>query len=197
MTASRTDAVRSPRQVEALSSAVRQEIVDALVSAGPSSIAELGELLGRAPDSLYYHVRRLVKVRLLESCGSESTGGRSTQLYRCTMDQPRIRPEGPAQKSARSLGRVIQSFLRLTERNVKQALARPWKSAKDRGEHMFGGRLTGWLTRSEVRELQKQCDLIQRRLRQSRRRRSRGNLYAVTLVVCPLKPNSRSKKSED
>ncbi|HUR26756.1 MAG TPA: helix-turn-helix domain-containing protein, partial [Planctomycetota bacterium] len=58
-------AIDRSSQLEALASPLRQEIVDVLDAAGPCSIAELAQRLGRPPDSLYFHLRRLVKTGLV------------------------------------------------------------------------------------------------------------------------------------
>ena len=44
--------IRSPRSVRALASAVRQEIVDVVESAGPSTIASIAQALDRKAEAL-------------------------------------------------------------------------------------------------------------------------------------------------
>ena len=66
--------VRERAQIEALASPARQEVADGLQAIGPCSIADLADLLGRAPDSLYYHVRKLEKVGLVVARGTRETG---------------------------------------------------------------------------------------------------------------------------
>ena len=52
-------------QFKALTSPARGEILDIVSLMGSLSIADMAEYLGKPIDSLYYHVRKLVKVGLL------------------------------------------------------------------------------------------------------------------------------------
>lgn len=57
--------IRELKQIRALASALRQDIVDGVEAIGPCAISELAVLLRRPPHALYYHVRRLVRLGLL------------------------------------------------------------------------------------------------------------------------------------
>ena len=88
-------------QIRCLMSQVRQEIVDVVEALGTCSIGEIAEQLGRSADGLYYHVKALVKVDLLEERGvrpggriftvlSHQQGGRlGERLLTDRKDQPR------------------------------------------------------------------------------------------------------------
>ena len=77
----RTYRIRRTEQIEALASPVRQEIVDALQVSGACPIAEVAAQLGRAPDSLYYHVRHLERVGLVVRRGVRRNGQRDEALF--------------------------------------------------------------------------------------------------------------------
>ena len=57
--------VREPRQLRALVSPLRQEILDGVATIGPCTIADLAVLLSRTPTALYRHVQKLEKVDLI------------------------------------------------------------------------------------------------------------------------------------
>lgn len=76
-----------PSMVKALASPARQEIVDALQAAGARTIAELAALLARPADSLYFHVRSLVKVGLVVERGERREGPGGGMWRRCTGSQ--------------------------------------------------------------------------------------------------------------
>ena len=78
----RTFEVVRDDQIEVMASPARLEILDAVRSTGPCSIADIAALLGRPADSLYYHVRQLVEVDLLIPCGTRPTSRRHEELYR-------------------------------------------------------------------------------------------------------------------
>src|SRR5215831_13517183 len=83
--------VSHPRQVAALVSPVRQELLDVLARVDAVSLAELGALLGRPADGLYYHVRALRRVGLVESMGTRRVRGRKEELFRAAASQFALR----------------------------------------------------------------------------------------------------------
>ena len=82
--------IRDPRQIAALKAASRQEVMDVLATMGTVSIAELAVALGRPADSLYYHIRILQRVGLVQASGSRESGGRTEKLYRAVSSYLRL-----------------------------------------------------------------------------------------------------------
>jgi DNA-binding transcriptional ArsR family regulator len=74
--------IYSKKELSALASSARIEIIDVLAQMGTVSVAELAATLGRAADTLYYHLRILQKAGLVVDCGTRVTQGRSEALYR-------------------------------------------------------------------------------------------------------------------
>ncbi len=61
--------ISTPRQLEVLSSPVRNEMIEVMMRLGSSTIGEIAEAMGRSAESLYYHMeqlRRVSAVRLVE-----------------------------------------------------------------------------------------------------------------------------------
>ena len=114
--------IRAPGQIEALASPARQELVDSLAVSGPVSIAELASDLGRAPDSLYYHVRRLEQVGLVVRRGTRSAGARGEVMYDVPGARMLIDQEPDAAREKQALMRVVSSALRSAERELRNAL---------------------------------------------------------------------------
>src|SRR5215216_2961617 len=73
--------IREPKQLAALRSPVRQEIVDALAPTRIRTVAELASMLGRSTHSLYHHVRVLERVGLILNMGIERRNRRDEALY--------------------------------------------------------------------------------------------------------------------
>jgi len=68
--------VTSAKQLAAIASPGREEIVDAVGLLGPCSVPELAAFLGRSRHSLYYHVRALTECGLLlETAPAGEAGG--------------------------------------------------------------------------------------------------------------------------
>lgn len=196
--------IRSTRQIEALTSPARQEVVDGLEVAGPCSIAELAELLGRAPDSLYYHVRKLEGVGLIVRAGTRGEGARAEALY----DTPgyMVLDHEPATARERStLMRLVGSVLRIAERDLRAALESGlaiYRRCARR--NAWGARAKGWLTREELAEVREHLEAISLIFGRGKKRRG-SSLHAVAFVLTPLTPSdragavrkSRSRKEED
>ena len=79
----------SRRQLEAMVSARRHDIVDRLAASGPMSIKELAAQFGAQPSSLYHHVAILLEAGLVVESGSRMSGKRREVLY--NTPAPRMR----------------------------------------------------------------------------------------------------------
>lgn len=185
--------IRDPRQIEALATPARQEVIDALQVNGPCSVAELAASLGRAPDSLYYHVRKLEKVGLIVPAGARTSGAREEILYdtpasRVAID---VEPETPEQK--KSLMRLVSSALRMAERDLRAALdAGLAVYRRSTARNAWGGRVKGWLTDEELATVRDHIEAVNEIVLRSRQR-SGSALHAVTFVMTPIVPTERTR----
>ena len=185
--------IQDPRQIEALAAPARQEIVDSLAVSGPVSVAELASDLGRAPDSLYYHLRRLESVGLVVRRGTRPTAQRTEVLY----DVPGARmiidrePGTPAEK--RVLMRVLSSALRSAERELRDALASGravYRRCARR--NAWAARVKGWLDPHELAEVREHLDAVAEILLRGKPRPG-ASLHTVTHVLAPLEPSRRAR----
>jgi DNA-binding transcriptional ArsR family regulator len=184
--------IRDRAQVEVLASPVRQEVADGLQAIGPCSIAALAELLGRAPDSLYYHVRKLEKAGLVVARGTRDTGRRAEALYdvpgRLVLDHvPRTKRERGA------LLDVVGSALRIGERDYRAALeSGRAETARGPRRNAWGGRVKGWLTPAEFAAVRAHVEALTE-LYSRGRKRPGAELHAIAYVLAPLAPNRRTR----
>src|SRR5689334_15988326 len=109
-------------QKRVLASPIRQELIDALSRTGPSSLTELGALLGRPADGLYYHLRLLRRVGLVAAAGSRVRNGRREDLFRSGAAQYELKYGDPSPRHARALNAIIASMMRLGIRDFRRAL---------------------------------------------------------------------------
>ncbi|MBL8762891.1 MAG: helix-turn-helix transcriptional regulator [Phycisphaerae bacterium] len=142
--------IRSATQIRALASPARQEIVDALVAAGPASIGDLAGLLGRAADSLYFHVKVLIRVGLVVEAGERREGRHAAALYDVPARPLMISYERPR---ARGFERVIGSALRLAYREYRRGLADDTCVAQGPCRNLWAGRAKGWVDETELLRL--------------------------------------------
>lgn len=184
---------RAP-QMRALTSPARQEVVDALVAAGPCSIAQLAAHLGRAPDSLYFHVRRLVKVGLVVEREVQATGKRRAAIYDV--------PGRPMVLSYDATGRdravveVVASALRLAGRDFSRAF-RSGIAVPDGGRrNLWGGRVKGWVGEEDLAQINRLVGELLGLIRAGRPGPGR-RAQTFTFVLAPVRPSRRSSTSKD
>ncbi len=180
--------IRDAAQVRALASPARQEIVDALAAAGPCSVADLAAHVGRAPDALYFHLRRLITVGLVVERGPRKNGRHIAAVYDVPARPVRIRYGGPI--SGPALQRVLNSALRLAGRDFGRAFG-AGATTEGPQRNLWGGRVKGWVG---PRELARINTLIQRLSdvigsgRPGRGRRPQ----TFTYVLAPVRPSPRA-----
>jgi DNA-binding transcriptional ArsR family regulator len=69
-------------QLNAVTSAIRHDILDHLVARGPLSVHDLALSLHRKPTAIYSHLQRLLKVELVVAIRVSRKRGRPTLLFR-------------------------------------------------------------------------------------------------------------------
>ena len=175
--------IARPAQLTALVSPVRQELLDVLARVDAVSLAELGALLGRPADGLYYHVRVLERVGLVASAGARTVAGRREALYRAVASQFALRyAAGPA-RHAGAVNGVVGAMLRLGARDFRRALQQPGTKLDGPDRDLWALRTTGWLRPADVRRVNR---LIRTLAESTARRRPPGRLYALSVLLTPL-----------
>ncbi len=185
--------VESERQLAALASAPRQEIVDMIARMQTVSVAELSAALGRAPDSLYFHLRELVRVGLVLQAGFRRRNGRREAMFRALAPQLAMR-YGKRARDRNAVTAIVSSMLRLGIRDYKVAVKREDLSLTGPVRDLWALRSTGWLTKSQLREVNA---LIERLLRDVSRPQGPGGLYGITVLLTPLDHRRRRKRAEN
>lgn len=179
-----------PAMVRALASPARQEIVDALQAAGPRTIAELAALIARPADSLYFHVRSLIKVGLVVERGErrEGPGGRHVAAVFGLAAGPLVMSyDAPVRRG--DVGRVVASAVRLALRDFQHGLATETVTAGP-FRTVRGGRSKGWLTPAEVRRLNAIISEAQEILHAGRPRTG-ARCMSLGFVLAPARAKQR------
>ena len=109
-------------QVEALASPVRHRIHLALEMLGPVSVRELAVWMEREPESLYYHIRRLVAVGVVVEHGSRRWGTREEKVYCLSGERVRLDPRQSSPAFLRGFARGARTLLRYASRCLVRAL---------------------------------------------------------------------------
>ncbi len=139
--------ISRPAATRALASATRQEIVDALASAGPCTVARLADLLGRRPDALYFHLRALERVGLVLVKSEEKNGHHTAVVYAIPGSAVRLDYEaGPRP----DLARIVRHALRLSLREFERECLAKRPIGEGPARRLWGGRVMGWVTDAQL-----------------------------------------------
>jgi len=184
--------VRQPKQVRALESPMRQEIVDALAVLGPSSITDLAEHLGRAADSLYFHVKKLVKVGLVQEVEKQREGRHTWAIYALPSRSIRLVYDS---SPTRSVQKVVAGALRLSLREFGRALKQGGHRLSGSQRNVWGARNKGWLSPEDCTEVN---DLLER-LVQILKRHGPGpgrTVHSLAWVFSPAQVRVRQQNND-
>lgn len=142
--------IRSAAQVRALASPARQEIIDALEAAGPCSVSALAALTGRAPDGLYFHLRRLESCGLVAESGRAQRGRHAWAVYDVAERPVRLDYDA---LPADAVVSVIAAAMRLGMRDFKHAVRNGVASVRGPDRDLWGARIKGWITPRNIRRI--------------------------------------------
>lgn len=166
--------VETVEQFEAMSSPIRAQIITvvaSLVTASDEggvrgvSAREIARQVGRRRSSIYRHLDAMVEAGLLETVGSQSSGGRDASMYAVPGEVVMLVPPQGAGPELDAMCAYIESVAKNAGRETARAtedrvLGRFGVGPNDTG----GATLRGWLTpeqRGEFRELmQRMNDLF-------------------------------------
>jgi DNA-binding transcriptional ArsR family regulator len=185
--------ISRPAQVRALESPRRQEIVDTLAALGPSSVGALAEHLGRPADTLYFHVRKLLKVGLIREAEQRKSGRHEWAVYALPRPSPAIRYDTVP---ARSVQRVVAGAVRQSLREFNRAFGLPGVRLGGGDRNVWGGRTKGWLSPEEVVEVNRLLEKLSS-LVQGKGPGAGRALHSLAWVFTPAAPVRRAKPKPD
>jgi len=187
--------IRSKKQLAAIVSPVRQELVDALAQMGTVSVSELAATLGRPADAIYYHLRVLKKAGLVLSAGERGEGVRKEELVSAVSEGLRLEYELGAKGNGREVMGIVGSMLRLGARDFRRAFEDGEVKVSGEERELWALRRIGWLSAAELGQVNR---LIESLAQAVSKPRAAGRLYGVTLVLTPLDHRARngSKKAK-
>ncbi len=171
-------------QLVALASAVRQEVIDTLQAAGPRSAAEVARLMGRPPDALYYHLRKLLAVGLVVVRENRRRGRRMETVYDLVGRPLSLRYPDPSEAHGHPLPRLVRAMTRTAERDFQTALGNGSPRPTGRSRNLWAGRRHAWLTATDLHRMNVLIDALTGLMTRSRDP-GRGELCTLTLVLAP------------
>lgn len=172
-------------QLKVLESPVTVDVLQAFRTAGPSTVAEVAQRIGRQSVSLHYHVRRLKSAGFLRVVDTKRSGARTQSIYDVTAKFFRYRnaPENPGMQKV--VGDIVASLLRLAVRNFQAAIGRPDSVREEGGDrNLLADRLKARLSKHEIAAVNRHLRAAERIFTKCDRTKG-GELITLTVVMTP------------
>jgi DNA-binding transcriptional ArsR family regulator len=185
--------IKKRRQLAALTSSIRQEIVDALSQIGTVPVSELAATLGRPADALYYHLRVLRNAGLVLRAGFQGEGVRKEELIQSVSSDLKLHYEPGKGGNTREITSIVGSMLRLGIRDFQRAFQTEGVTVSGSGRELWALRRTGWLTSDEILSVNR---AIEELVSTVSKPRGKGRLYGITILFTPLDHRARKSKKE-
>jgi predicted transcriptional regulator len=178
--------VVSPEQWKILLSPVRAEVAEALRLLGPSSIADIADVLDRPADALYPHVRTLIRAGFVTPAGTRKLGRHVEALYDVVADDFLIDfsdNTGKAENDA--IVATGLSLMGAMSRTLRDAAdARALEFPPDRRNISMNYELA-WLTPEDFRAVRELIARIKAVMDAGKARRA-GRLYMTLAMAVPV-----------
>jgi DNA-binding transcriptional ArsR family regulator len=193
----------APTVIRGLSGPVRQEIVDAISSRGPISIARLARALGRSQSSLYFHIAKLEELGLVLRKGLQPSNPTALPMYRerksVLYDVPqrwiKVCYEPDQRETRKPIEKLVTSMAAMAARNFASAY-QPGAIVSGPNRQLWAARSKRFLSARELREVNRHLDAVAR-LFDHRDGGRAGPLHLVEVTVilapAPVKPRRRRR----
>ena len=122
MSRPRSHKISNPKQLLAISSPVRAQIIGLMENREAYSVRELAEYLGMPMESLYYHIHHLVKAGLLVRKGERAGTTRHEAVYRLLAGQVCVDWQNHTPAFKEALKKAVRTAHRLSERMAEAAI---------------------------------------------------------------------------
>ena len=173
-------------QIKALAAPTRQEILDTLESNGPSTVARLGALLGRAPDSLYHHIRILVKVGLVRRVDPAPETTARGAIYELPGHAMSIAYRLRDRAMAEAIAAVARAMSRISYQDFERALNRGDAIVEGPQRNLRSTRKKAWLDTSQIEAINRHFHAIFSIMSTWQQPGNDARLHAVTFMMSPI-----------
>ena len=177
--------ISTVEQMDALASPVRHQIHIAMEMIGRCSVNQLAERLDRVPETLYYHVRRLEKVGIVERVGSRVAGSREEAIYQLKARRLRVDPSQTSARFLQAMAKGCGSLLRFAQRSFEQALVRKAERRMIPKRSLRIEQVAVRLSSQSLEELNRRLDSIQEFISDADEPEGK-QMYVVTISTAPM-----------
>jgi DNA-binding transcriptional ArsR family regulator len=149
--------VKSTKQLLALASPGREDIIDAVTVHGPCGVSEIAKFVGKSRHALYYHVRVMRDHGLLIETRVEGKGVKPTAHYDLPGRPFLVRYDLSTPKSRRAVIAIGRARYRSGLRGFVRAVSSTGAVVKGPRRNLWVAHWEGWLT---LRDLEKANRLL-------------------------------------
>ena len=179
--------IKSPKQLQAISSPLRQDLMDLIEAIGPAPVTTLAKYMEMPTDGLYYHLRMLKQAGLVIETTERGAVGRPQGQFDVAGRPVRIRYTGADTRTRKAIKRLIGNVMR----NAYQGFRRAFTSdaiVEGPAREVWAGRKTGRLTDAEIEEMNNLIARMMELMDTSRRTHEPGGrLFSFTFAFVPQK----------
>ena len=179
----------SKRELRALTSPARQELVDVLQQIGAASVSELGHILARPADALYYHLRVLERAGLVVESTERTPSGKKRATFRLVAERLYLDYRAGRQADPAAVPAIVNGMLRLGMRDFRTAAADPKTVVSGPRRELWAARRMLWMSSEDVAKVNRLIESFGGKSK----RRPRGRLFALTIVLVPLRRSARQR----
>jgi predicted transcriptional regulator len=165
---------------------VRFELLEAMRSLAPCSVRELALALDRPADSIYPHLRPLVRIGVVREVGERPGRTRPERVYDLAADD--FRPMFTSTRrtvTAKVVDRSMRTMAGIVARTSRAAAASGRIAWEPDDQNVLGKVEHAWLTPKEFAEVRARFRSIKRYLDERRTRRD-GTLYMTAFFMLPV-----------
>ncbi|MFM8874182.1 MAG: helix-turn-helix domain-containing protein [Phycisphaerales bacterium] len=165
---------------------VRFELVEVMRDIAPCSVGELADAVDRPADSIYPHLRQLVRIGVVVEAGSRASRTRPGKVYDLVADdfRPGFQRVG-ARAKATAIDRTMQGLTRIVSRTSRKAAAAGRFSYDEDFRNVVAKLEQAWLTPRELAAVRSRLQSLKRYL-DARKGRRAGELYLAAFFVMPV-----------
>jgi hypothetical protein len=142
--------VKSTKQLLALASPGREDIIDAVTVHGPCGVSEIAKFVGRSRHALYYHVRVMRDHGLLVETQVVGEGVKPTAHYDLPGRPFLVRYDLSTPKSRRAVIAIGRARYRSGLRGFVRGVSSPGAVVKGPRRNLWVAHWNGWLTHRDL-----------------------------------------------
>jgi len=181
----------TPKQRRALRSPIRLEILGYFVTSDGMSIADIAERMGRPASALYYHIRILEEVGVLQKVGERPGTKRGEALYDLVADRFAYPTKAGSASEGRDAVKAMSVAFRAAERDLEAVLLSRKKLSEGKKRKYFAARLHCRASKSTLAKVSKLLREVESIIAKESQRDQHSDdakeFFSYTVALLPLR----------